>query len=67
MSKRLVVYLMAMPDTAELAEAAVEAAGHLGFPVALKVDSPDILHKTEAGVDQAEASVTANSVSHASG
>jgi len=32
------------------AEAAVEAATGLGFPVALKVDSPDILHKTEAGV-----------------
>jgi acetyltransferase len=32
------------------AEEAVEAAEQLGFPVALKVDSPDILHKTEAGV-----------------
>src|SRR5437899_4046146 len=32
------------------AEAAVAAAEELGFPVALKVDSPDILHKTEAGV-----------------
>jgi len=32
------------------AEAAVAAAEQLGFPVALKVDSPDILHKTEAGV-----------------
>ncbi|MGE3537533.1 MAG: acetate--CoA ligase family protein [Candidatus Tectimicrobiota bacterium] len=32
------------------AEAAVEAAQSLGYPVALKVDSPDILHKTEAGV-----------------
>ena len=32
------------------AEAAVEAAAQMGFPVALKVDSPDILHKTEAGV-----------------
>jgi acyl-CoA synthetase (NDP forming) len=30
-------------------EAAVAAAGGIGFPVALKVDSPDILHKTEAG------------------
>ena len=28
---------------------AVEAAKDIGFPVALKVDSPDILHKTEAG------------------
>src|SRR5437762_7422020 len=32
------------------AEAAALAAEQLGFPVALKVDSPDILHKTEAGV-----------------
>ncbi|HEY1934092.1 MAG TPA: acetate--CoA ligase family protein [Acetobacteraceae bacterium] len=32
------------------AEAAVEAASQLGYPVAVKVDSPDILHKTEAGV-----------------
>jgi acetyltransferase len=32
------------------AEAATEAAAQIGFPVALKVDSPDILHKTEAGV-----------------
>jgi acetate---CoA ligase (ADP-forming) len=30
-------------------EAAVEAARQLGLPVALKVDSPDIPHKTEAG------------------
>jgi acetyltransferase len=32
------------------AEAAIEAAQILGYPVALKVDSPDIAHKTEAGV-----------------
>jgi acetyltransferase len=32
------------------ADAAVEAAQRLGYPVALKVDSPDIPHKTEAGV-----------------
>jgi acyl-CoA synthetase (NDP forming) len=31
-------------------EDAAAAATQLGFPVALKVDSPDILHKTEAGV-----------------
>src|SRR5207245_11005984 len=35
---------------ANSAEAAALAAEELGFPVALKVDSPDILHKTEAGV-----------------
>jgi acyl-CoA synthetase (NDP forming) len=29
---------------------AVDAAQLLGYPVALKLDSPDILHKTEAGV-----------------
>jgi len=31
-------------------EDAIDAAEQLGFPVAVKVDSPDILHKTEAGV-----------------
>jgi acetyltransferase len=35
---------------ANSAEAALAAAEELGFPVALKVDSPDIPHKTEAGV-----------------
>src|SRR5277367_6430483 len=35
---------------ANSAEAAVEAAEQLGFPVALEVDSPDIPYKTEAGV-----------------
>src|SRR5437773_425105 len=35
---------------ANSAEEAVAAAERHGFPVALKVDSPDILHKTEAGV-----------------
>jgi hypothetical protein len=32
------------------AEAAIETAEQLGFPIALEVDSPDIAHKTEAGV-----------------
>ena len=31
------------------AEAAAEAAAALGFPVVLKLDSPDIAHKTEVG------------------
>jgi acetyltransferase len=35
---------------AQSAEAAVDAAQRLGYPVALKADSPDIIHKTEAGV-----------------
>lgn len=43
-----------IPGTREIiaqsAESAVEAAQRLGYPVALKIDSPDILHKTEAGV-----------------
>ncbi len=31
-------------------DAAVQAAGELGFPVALKVETPDLPHKTDAGV-----------------
>ena len=34
----------------EDAEAAARAAARLGFPVAIKVDSPDLPHKSEAGV-----------------
>jgi len=37
-------------QSVQSADAAVEAAQRLGYPVALKIDSPDILHKTEAGV-----------------
>jgi acetyltransferase len=36
-------------EQASTAEAAVAAAQRIGYPVALKVDSPDIPHKTEAG------------------
>jgi succinyl-CoA synthetase beta subunit len=59
------VHMLAEPDAAELlasfgipyvehgvattAEAAVEVAGRIGYPVVLKVVSPDIVHKTEAG------------------
>ncbi|MGZ9006198.1 MAG: acetate--CoA ligase family protein, partial [Burkholderiales bacterium] len=42
-----------IPVTRELpaksASEAIEAARRLGYPVALKIDSPDIAHKTEAG------------------
>jgi acyl-CoA synthetase (NDP forming) len=34
---------------AATADAAADAAGALGFPVVLKLDSPDIAHKTEVG------------------
>jgi acetyltransferase len=49
-----VIAAWGVPGTKEVlapsSDAAVEAAQRLGYPVALKVDSPDILHKTEAGV-----------------
>ena len=31
------------------AESAVKAAGEIGYPVALKIESPDLPHKTEVG------------------
>ena len=52
-SKQLIA-AWGVPVTQEVrvgsADAAIEAAQRLGYPVVLKVDSPDILHKTEAGV-----------------
>ena len=44
-------YGIALPKSQAVASAAeaVAAAERIGFPVALKIRSPDILHKTEAG------------------
>ncbi|HWP89960.1 MAG TPA: acetate--CoA ligase family protein, partial [Burkholderiales bacterium] len=58
------------------AAAATEAAKKIGYPVVMKVDSPDILHKTEAGVvrlglrnadevQAAYAEIMANAAQHA--
>jgi acyl-CoA synthetase (NDP forming) len=51
---KAILELYGIPTVRELrvetAEAAVAAAVQLGFPLAVKVESPDILHKTEAGV-----------------
>ncbi len=51
-SKRLVA-AFGVPITREEragdADAAVAAASRIGYPVALKVDSADVLHKTDAG------------------
>lgn len=52
LSKRLLeAYGIAIPDewVAASAEEAAQAAAQIGFPVVLKLVSPDILHKTEAG------------------
>ena len=62
-------------EVAADAEAAVAAAERIGYPVALKVNSADILHKTEAGairlglgdadaVRQAFGEVTANATAY---
>jgi len=36
-------------DVATSADNAVEIAERIGYPLVMKIDSPDILHKTEAG------------------
>ncbi len=36
-------------EIAETPERAVEIAGRIGYPVVLKISSPDILHKTDVG------------------
>ena len=47
----LAAYGIVVPKAETVASAAqaIAAAEHIGFPVALKVRSPDIVHKTEAG------------------
>jgi acetyltransferase len=47
----LTAYGLAIPDSslAETADDAVEVANKMGYPVVLKVASPDILHKTDVG------------------
>lgn len=52
-SKRLIAAWgipVSREERVDSAGAAVEAADRIGYPVALKVESPDILHKTEAGI-----------------
>jgi len=50
---KAVLAAMGMPICREIAattlDAAVQAAEQIGYPVALKINSPDIPHKTEAG------------------
>ncbi|WP_317855206.1 acetate--CoA ligase family protein [Chakrabartyella piscis] len=41
---------VAQDELVQTKEEAIQAAEKMGYPVVLKVDSPDILHKTEAGI-----------------
>ena len=41
--------VLARTELAATAADAVACAGRIGYPVALKIESPDILHKTDAG------------------
>jgi acyl-CoA synthetase (NDP forming) len=51
---KAILELYGIPTVREVrvdtAEAAIAASVQLGFPLAVKVESPDIVHKTEAGV-----------------
>lgn len=53
---------------AKTAEEAVEFSKEIGYPVAMKIDSADIIHKTDAGgvkvgiMDEKEAEVAFNSI-----
>src|SRR5271167_3442323 len=51
---KAILSLYGIPTVAEVGAdsvaSALAAAARIGFPVALKVESPDIVHKTEAGV-----------------
>jgi acetate---CoA ligase (ADP-forming) len=51
---KTVLSLYGIPTVREISadsvESAIAAAAQLGYPLALKVESPDIVHKTEAGV-----------------
>ncbi|MEA3358835.1 MAG: acetate--CoA ligase family protein [Thermodesulfobacteriota bacterium] len=44
-------YNVSLPDAmmADSPDKAVDAAGKIGFPVAMKIVSPDIIHKSDAG------------------
>jgi acyl-CoA synthetase (NDP forming) len=47
---KTILAVYGVPVTGERLARSVDAAATLGYPVALKIESPDIPHKTEAGV-----------------